>query len=55
MGYQGLKAPGQQDSSEYQFVGKAIFALTLTLVGPLGRLKKVDGDALNVVFPLRYR
>lgn len=48
--YQGLKTPGQHDSSENQAVGRALFVVALTLYGPL---KEVDGD-LNVVFPLLY-
>ena len=48
--YQALKSPGHRDSSENRIVGKAEFAVALD---PLGRLKAVDSDFLNVMFPLR--
>ena len=49
--YQELENPGQHDSCENQVVGRALFAVALTLYGPL---KEVDG-VLNVVFRLLYR
>ena len=52
--YQELKTPGQHDSCETHIVGRALFAVALTLNAPL---KEFDG-VLNVVYvvsPLLYR